>query len=63
MEDYQKRVVEEKVELDKKITNLDIFIRSEGFAQVVPNERVRLTEQFDIMNKYSKILEDRINNF
>lgn len=62
MEEYQKRVVEEKKELDEKIIKLSQFIFSEKF--IVPKgEQERMERQFFSMVEYSRCLRERIAAF
>ena len=63
MEEYQKRVVAEKEELDKKISKLTAFISSKRITTVRITEQQRLREQREIMEKYSSILAERIMCF
>lgn len=64
MEDYQKRVVTEKKELDSKATALSAFIgTSQSFADIDSEEQERLRVQNDIMWQYSEILDQRIGAF
>lgn len=64
MEEFQKRVVEEKEELDKKAMKLSEFIgHSPIFDTLDPAEQERLKEQNDIMWQYSEILGRRIAAF
>ena len=57
-EDYQKRVVEEKKELDIKIEKLGTFIKSDI---AVPKDLLK--KQIVLMKKYSDILNQRIKLF
>ena len=63
MEDYQERVVEEKKELDGKITKLAAFVFSEKFASVVKDEQKRMQQQLYVMMDYSRCLQERIAAF
>jgi len=63
MEQYQKRVVEEKEALDEKIAKLGEFVDSNTFHRIDGAEQTRLSTQLKIMRSYSSILGDRINNF
>ena len=64
MEPYQERVVVEKDALDKKIRDLTFFIKTSPVcATLEPIEQVRLTEQSDVMRRYSQILDERIAAF
>lgn len=61
--DFQKRVVDEKKDLDSKLLRLWHFIASEEFKKVPIIERGRLSQQFNIMKQYSAILAERIDAF
>lgn len=64
MEPHQQRVVDEKAELDEKISKLDEFITS---SKIYPNlemkEKMNLTLQLLYMQSYSRVLGDRIEDF
>lgn len=61
---HQQRVLDEKQELDLRITRLDEFIeRSPVFAQVPGDEQARLKRQLDVMHELSAILGERIAKF
>lgn len=61
---HQQRVLDEKQELDLRITRLDEFIeRSPVFAQVPSDEQARLKRQLDVMHEFSAILGERIAKF
>ena len=63
MEDFQVRVVEEKKDLDEKITKLCAFIFSDKFKSVPKEEQVRMENQLYTMMDYSRCLKDRIASF
>ena len=63
MESYQQRVIDEKTELDEKISKLQLFISSEKFSQVKPEEQERLVRQHGFMIQYSNVLKERIEKF
>lgn len=63
MEDYQKRVVDEKKELDEKIKKLSFFLSGKMIKSVSDEEKTRLENQKKAMREYSDILEERISNF
>lgn len=69
MKDFQKRVLNEKKELDLKLDKLIEFIQSEDrglsymFGGLSVFEQSRLRRQQVIMELYSEILSKRINNF
>jgi len=61
--DFQQRVLLEKAELDDKLTNLNLFLRSSKSMVVPLVERTRLHKQMQAMLTYSKILDERIADF
>ena len=62
---HQQRVVQEKEELDEKLSKLSAFIDSPNFTITVKdeNEIARLVCQEEIMTDYSEILAERIAAF
>ena len=62
---HQQRVVQEKEELDEKLSKLSAFIDSPNFTITVKdeNEIARLVCQEEIMKDYSEILAERITAF
>ena len=62
---HQQRVVQEKEELDEKLSKLSAFIDSPDFTITVKdeNEIARLVCQEEIMKDYSEILAERIAAF
>ena len=57
MNPQQQRVVDEKIELDKRATALSEFIgNSSAFPALDAAEQERLKEQNDVMWQYSEIL-------
>lgn len=63
MEPHQLRVVEEKKELDEKLSKLSSFLQTQIFASLPEAEQIRLNRQENIMKEYAGILGERINNF
>lgn len=63
MEDYQQRVMNEKVELDSKIEKLDEFIKGVVFEDVDPFEQGVMMRQLRAMRSYSQALGERIQIF
>lgn len=64
MNDFQQRVVDEKVELDKKAQALSEFIGENPIFETLDQaEQERLKVQNDLMWQYSTILGERIANF
>lgn len=62
MEDYQKRVIKEKKKLDVKINKL-VKCLCVAPNNLMIKEFNLLNRQYEIMQKYSKILELRIKFF
>ena len=62
MKQYQKRVVLEKEELDKKITKLAVFLKDPP-GTVVVKELQRMKRQLALMKGYSDVLHERISAF
>jgi hypothetical protein len=64
MQEHQQRVVDEKIELDKKQQALEVFIDSSAvFKSLDAKEQERLVRQCDVMKEYSDILRERIKAF
>ena len=63
MQPHQQRVVDEKAELDEKLTKLDAFGRTLLFASLPPDEQGRLNRQHSLMEQYSAVLGERIAAF
>lgn len=63
MEDWQKRVIEEKEGLDEKLSKLSAFLDSDEFYDMEGPEVRLLWNQVEVMEKYSDILSARIYNF
>ena len=61
---HKQRVLDEKQDLDIRITNLDEFIhRNQVFNGLPVSERDRLKRQLDVMQELSTILGERTANF
>lgn len=60
---HQQRVVDEKVELDKKRAALADFFKSDIYERVGEAEQMRLLQQERAMLVYSQILGERIGAF
>lgn len=61
---HQQRVLNEKMELDLRISALDPFIdRNPVFATLPTDEQARRKRQLDVMHELSSILGERIANF
>lgn len=64
MEPHQQRVVDEQTELTDKVGKLETFIHfSPIFDSLEKSEQRRLIMQFGFMVSYSRILQERIDNF
>jgi hypothetical protein len=60
---HQQRVIDEKAELDDKLTKLKAFFDTPIFAGLDPNEQDRLCAQSEAMGVYAEILAQRIAAF
>jgi hypothetical protein len=60
---HQQRVLDEKAELDGRLTKLNDFLCTPIFASLDPQEAQRLMSQAQVMANYSTILRDRIDAF
>lgn len=66
MQPHEQRVVTEKQELDEKLGKLKAFCFDPGspvFKGLSPEDRNLLEDQYAIMERYSKILGQRILRF
>lgn len=63
MEAFQARVVDEKQELDEKLTRLNQFLETDIFNNLDPSEQERLKKQQGLMTGYSEVLGERIAAF
>ena len=64
MQDYQKRVLREKEDLDDKFSRITAFIKKDHCEREVGQaEFIRLVNQASAMKRYSDILGERIANF
>jgi hypothetical protein len=60
---YQKRVVEEKLDLDVRLFRLSSFLPTELFYETSEAEQMRLQRQEMLMRLYSQVLGERIAAF
>ena len=60
MEDFKKRLLIEKEELDDKRIKLRSFLQTDNFNSLDDKNRNLLIKQFKIMTEYSNILKKRI---
>jgi hypothetical protein len=64
MPPHQKRVLEEKEQLDERIEKLEGYLDdTDRVAKLSPDERELLGRQLSAMQEYSAILEERISLF
>ncbi len=63
MEKHQERVVAERTELAKKISNLAKFTKTDTFSALSANEQNRLRRQLMSMGSYLNVLSERIAAF
>ena len=63
MQPHQQRVVDEKTDLDIKISKLRPFLGSERYLSLDVAEQERLVRQLDLMEQYSEVLDFRVLNF
>lgn len=61
--EWQSRVIEEKVELDKKLGALKAFFGSLEYSKLERPDQMLMVEQRGAMQDYSNILRDRISRF
>jgi hypothetical protein len=61
---HQLRVIEERAALDSKLGTLGDFIDASPVFQTLPvDEKRRLSLQREAMDRFSRILSERIDNF
>lgn len=61
---FQQRVIEEKADLDAKITRLaDFIVFSPTYKSLESDEKDRLNRQHAAMRTYSGVLRERIEAF
>lgn len=63
LQPHQMRVVDEKTELDDKLSKLKTFCLTPLFQSLPTEEKQRLTEQEGYMRNYSDVLGRRIAAF
>ena len=63
--DYQKYccLIEESVELAKRLFKLNKFIENDTFKELTEIEKNLLNDQFDVMHAYLRILHRRIQYY
>ena len=63
LQPYQRRVVDERDDLEIKASKLQDFILSDKFSSVPADERQRLVLQRNLMDAYVIVLDQRIAAF
>ncbi|HDU8496885.1 TPA: hypothetical protein RG419_003582 [Morganella morganii] len=63
MQPHQQRVVDEKAELDDKISKLTVFTGGDIFKSIHQEDQDLLIDQLSLMAKYSQVLQKRISRF
>ena len=63
VKDFKQRVIDEKNELDEKLTKLAAFLPTPACLGLPFDERVRLAQQHRLMGLYSTVLGERIEAF
>lgn len=63
MQPHQKRVIDEKKELDAKIEALTHFIGTPTYHSITHQDQFLLRRQLVSMSEYSAILRERIDLF
>jgi hypothetical protein len=61
MSTFHQRLIQEETELNEKIEKLEVFILSEAFAKIEPEQSRLLLIQIEAMRTYSKVLQMRLN--
>lgn len=63
MKEWQKRVVQEKEELNGRIERLEVFLDSDETHELVMEDVLLLKQQLVLMNQYKIVLNKRIARF
>lgn len=63
MKDYQKRVIEERDQLQERVGRLYEFMEEDEFCNLPDAEKDSLNQQLPSMCDYLRILNERIANF
>lgn len=63
MEEWQRRVITEKNEMEDRIGGLKNFLNSESSVYIEEEDRIILRWQLSIMDQYLQVLIIRIENF
>lgn len=60
MDDFKTRLVEEQVQLEKKLNKLDDFLLTEGVNKIDDVQKALLIIQATSMNTYNQCLKERL---
>lgn len=63
MEDWQQRVIEERDQLEGRVSSLKVFIGSDRFHEIDSVEQGALNKQEQFMDAYLRVLNGRIDRF
>lgn len=63
MQDFQQRVLDERHELQAKLSKLDMFFQSDMFRSLPATEQTLLREQQLHMGRYVTVLSKRIGGW
>jgi len=63
MQDWQQRVIDEKIEIDARREKLGEFKNTKQFTMLPWQEQERMNTQAHLMTTYSAVLGERIANF
>lgn len=63
LQPYRQRVVEEKTQLDERLSRLVAFYDTTAFSVLDKAEQGRLHRQGQLMSEYSQVLGERIQAF
>ena len=63
LQPHQQRVVDEKIDLDTKLTALHVFMDTPLFRSLPEAEKARMRRQANAMRDYSRALGERIEAF
>ncbi len=63
LQPFQQRVVDEKAELDERLSKLGAFFDTAVFDSLDALEKQRMKSQHDFMSQYSRVLGERIDAF
>jgi len=62
MSDFKSRLLEERDQLQEKVTKLDDFIDSDAYTTIAERQQELLLDQIYFMAEYLSILKERIED-